>query len=120
MTFYTERSDGVITVAPKNEGDQSALVVICHGLGDTSEGFADVAEVSCRAYGNTPKVHGFFKDFISHSHTSCTTIVVAFALLASRHSNAVCQIYSADCTHSTRHHEHGHGYAFMVRHYRTG
>mmetsp|Transcript_17870 Transcript_17870/g.32353 ORF Transcript_17870/g.32353 Transcript_17870/m.32353 type:complete len:324 (-) Transcript_17870:214-1185(-) len=40
----TQTGDGLITVAPKNEGDQSALVVICHGLGDTAEGFADVAE----------------------------------------------------------------------------
>mmetsp|Transcript_3485 Transcript_3485/g.9924 ORF Transcript_3485/g.9924 Transcript_3485/m.9924 type:complete len:333 (+) Transcript_3485:58-1056(+) len=40
-----ERSgDGTITVGPANEADQSALVVICHGLGDSSEGFADVAE----------------------------------------------------------------------------
>jgi hypothetical protein len=38
-------SDGTVTVSPKNESDQSALVVFCHGLGDTSEGFADVAEV---------------------------------------------------------------------------
>lgn len=45
-TFTTERTgDGLITVSPKNEGDQSALVVITHGLGDTAEGFADVAEV---------------------------------------------------------------------------
>ncbi len=45
-TFVTERTgDGTITVSPKNEGDQSALVVIAHGLGDTAEGFADVAEV---------------------------------------------------------------------------
>lgn len=37
-----ERSgDGTITVSPANEADQSALVVICHGLGDSSEGFAD-------------------------------------------------------------------------------
>jgi alpha-beta hydrolase superfamily lysophospholipase len=46
MQMNTERSvDGTIIVTPQNEGDQSALVVICHGLGDTSEGFADVAEV---------------------------------------------------------------------------
>mmetsp|Transcript_22285 Transcript_22285/g.66039 ORF Transcript_22285/g.66039 Transcript_22285/m.66039 type:complete len:287 (-) Transcript_22285:1133-1993(-) len=45
MTYSTNRSgDGTITVAPRNEADQSALVVICHGLGDTSEGFSDVAE----------------------------------------------------------------------------
>jgi len=42
----TERSgDGIITVSPTNEADQSALVVISHGLGDTAEGFADVAEM---------------------------------------------------------------------------
>lgn len=46
MSFTTERNGGTITVSPKNEGDQSALVVISHGLGDTAEGFADVAEVS--------------------------------------------------------------------------
>lgn len=45
MSFITERSDGTITVTPKNEADQSALVVITHGLGDSAEGFADVAEV---------------------------------------------------------------------------
>jgi hypothetical protein len=45
-TFTTERTgDGRITVSPSNEGDQSALIVISHGLGDTAEGFADVAEV---------------------------------------------------------------------------
>ena len=46
----TERSgDGTITVSPSNEADQSALVVICHGLGDTAEGFVDVAEHLARS-----------------------------------------------------------------------
>lgn len=45
--FITERDGkGTITVSPKNEADQSGLVVICHGLGDSAEGFSDVAEVS--------------------------------------------------------------------------
>jgi len=44
-THSTERSDGTITVSPRNEAAQSALVVICHGLGDSAEGFADVAEM---------------------------------------------------------------------------
>ena len=50
MTTPTiERSgDGTLTVSPANESDQSALVVICHGLGDSSEGFAD-GELSYRA-----------------------------------------------------------------------
>ena len=47
MNFITERDGkGTITMTPKNEADQSALLVICHGLGDTSDGFDDVAEVS--------------------------------------------------------------------------
>jgi hypothetical protein len=47
-THTTERDSGTITVSPKNEASQSGLVVICHGLGDSAEGFADVAEVSRR------------------------------------------------------------------------
>jgi len=44
-TYTTERSgSGTITVAPRNEASQSGLVVICHGLGDSAEGFVDVAE----------------------------------------------------------------------------
>lgn len=46
MSFNVVRQDGTITVSPKNEAEQSALVVITHGLGDSAEGFADVAEVS--------------------------------------------------------------------------
>lgn len=47
MSFTTQRDgQGTITVSPRNEGDQSGLVVICHGLGDSAEGFVDVAEVS--------------------------------------------------------------------------
>jgi hypothetical protein len=49
-SFLTRRTEGTITVAPKIEGDQSALVVIAHGLGDTAEGFADVAEVRVYIY----------------------------------------------------------------------
>jgi hypothetical protein len=38
-THVTERDgSGTITVSPKNEADQSGLVVIAHGLGDTAEG----------------------------------------------------------------------------------
>lgn len=45
MNFITERDGkGTITMTPKNEAEQSALLVICHGLGDTSDGFDDVAE----------------------------------------------------------------------------
>lgn len=47
MNFITERDGaGTITMTPKNEAEQSALLVICHGLGDTADGFDDVAEVS--------------------------------------------------------------------------
>ena len=44
-THFIERDgSGTITVSPRNETEQSGLLVISHGLGDTSEGFADVAE----------------------------------------------------------------------------
>jgi hypothetical protein len=42
----TIRDKGTITVSPKNDADQSALIVISHGLGDSAEGFVDVAEVN--------------------------------------------------------------------------
>ena len=43
MTHTTLRNS-IITVTPQNESDQSASVIICHGLGDSAEGFVDVAE----------------------------------------------------------------------------
>eukprot|EP00579_Thalassiosira_antarctica_P006336 CAMPEP_0201881206 /NCGR_PEP_ID=MMETSP0902-20130614/11576_1 /ASSEMBLY_ACC=CAM_ASM_000551 /TAXON_ID=420261 /ORGANISM="Thalassiosira antarctica, Strain CCMP982" /LENGTH=285 /DNA_ID=CAMNT_0048409353 /DNA_START=6 /DNA_END=863 /DNA_ORIENTATION=- len=44
MTHTTTRqSDGTILLTPRNESHQSATILICHGLGDTSEGFSDVA-----------------------------------------------------------------------------
>lgn len=44
-THVTERDGaGTITVSPRNEAKQSGLVLISHGLGDTAEGFSDVAE----------------------------------------------------------------------------
>ncbi len=53
--FVTSRENGVITVSPKNEAEQSGLVVISHGLGDTAEGFVDVAEVRKRKGGFSKK-----------------------------------------------------------------
>ena len=50
-THVTERDgSGTITVSPRNEAEQSGLVVISHGLGDTAEGFADVAEQFASQY----------------------------------------------------------------------
>mmetsp|Transcript_13449 Transcript_13449/g.28428 ORF Transcript_13449/g.28428 Transcript_13449/m.28428 type:complete len:310 (+) Transcript_13449:32-961(+) len=45
MTFTKEQDHmGVISITPKNEVDQSCTIVIIHGLGDSAEGFEDVAE----------------------------------------------------------------------------
>jgi lysophospholipase-2 len=45
MTSTTTRQgDGTIIVSPTNESLQSGTIIICHGLGDTAEGFVDVAE----------------------------------------------------------------------------
>lgn len=41
-----DRKDGTIVVSPNDERMQSATVIICHGLGDTAEGWSDVAEVN--------------------------------------------------------------------------
>lgn len=50
-THITERDgSGTITVSPRNEAKQSGLVVISHGLGDSAEGFADVAEQFAAQY----------------------------------------------------------------------
>ncbi|KAL7549483.1 hypothetical protein ACHAWF_012750 [Thalassiosira exigua] len=44
-THATLRSgDGTVTIAPRSESSQSATIILCHGLGDTAEGFVDVAE----------------------------------------------------------------------------
>jgi hypothetical protein len=57
MSFVTERDgSGTITVSPRNEADQSGLVVISHGLGDTAEGFVDVAEVSKKDVSSTVRI----------------------------------------------------------------
>ena len=43
MSFLTERSENsVITVSTRNEAQQSGLVVLCHGLGDSAKGFVDI------------------------------------------------------------------------------
>jgi hypothetical protein len=59
--MHIERSDGTVTVSPQNEAQQSALVVIAHGLGDTAEGFADVAEV-CKGKEKDRHEEPFTKD----------------------------------------------------------
>ena len=105
-THSTERSNGTITVAPRNEAAQSALVVICHGLGDSAEGFADVAEV-CFLKLWLLYVVGFL--------TSSYSIITD----ASR-ENAICQVHLANGTHATSHNEHGNAHAFLVRYCRFG
>lgn len=48
MSHKTIRTqDGLITVSPRDESKMSGLMVIAHGLGDSAEGFAPVAEQMC-------------------------------------------------------------------------
>lgn len=44
FTTCRSSSDGLISVIPNNQTELSGLVIICHGLGDTAEGFVDLAE----------------------------------------------------------------------------
>jgi lysophospholipase-2 len=43
--FSVTRTGTTITLSPTNPAQQSGLLVISHGLGDTAEGFADVAQM---------------------------------------------------------------------------
>ena len=90
MSFITERTgNGIITVSPKNEGDQSALVVISHGLGDSAEGFADVAEVRPVRILHATVIVQFAKTSPSRTVDACKR-------------DAIRQIYSPNRTHTTR------------------
>lgn len=39
----TRTDDGTVCLTPRDESTQSATVILCHGLGDTSDGWIDVA-----------------------------------------------------------------------------
>lgn len=80
MNFITERDGkGTITMTPKNEAEQSALLVICHGLGDTSDGFDDVAEVRRIAVVVVDDDVWLLR--VNSSHTSSTTLLLTTTLL---------------------------------------
>merc|ERR1712083_861431 len=44
FTTFRRANENIISITPNNQNEQSGLVIICHGLGDTAEGFVDVAE----------------------------------------------------------------------------
>lgn len=131
----TLRNGGTITVSPKNEGDQSAMVVISHGLGDTAEGLADVAEVRgvwCAASmlhrRGVVDESGLKERLIDRSvvlYVALDVFQPKYCLFCtfpavSGQGNAVRQIRAPDRSDPTRDHEHGHGNALVVRHYRSG
>ena len=42
----TSRSgDGTIVIQPQDKGQHTASVILCHGLGDTADGWAEPAQV---------------------------------------------------------------------------
>ena len=117
MTFTTERSGGTITVSPKNEADQSGLVVICHGLGDTADGFSDVAEVSDVRSRRSGMINGCILLY------DCATTSLQITKYSSRTSlvsteicarNASFEVHLADGTDAGRHYEYGDGHAILV------
>ncbi len=100
-THVIERDgSGTVTVSPRNEGSQSALMVICHGLGDSAEGFADVAEVSSKDSCNA---------LLRSTHFGMMLSVLATSI-----ADASCQVHSTHCTYATRDYEYGHAHAFLV------
>ena len=115
MPFTTTRDgDGTITVAPKNEADQSATIVICHGLGDSAQGFEDVAEVcplSC-----VPSRIDIGHTFIPLFGRLMFSKIFPLHKTSSAHGfeTALRQIYSSHSPHPKSHYEHGHGHALLV------
>jgi hypothetical protein len=101
-TFITERNDGTITVSPKNEASQSGLVVISHGLGDTAEGFSDVAEV-CSS---------MMLCVILAAMTCYSITFPSFTVFGKR--IALFKIHFTDRSDTSRHDEYGHAHAFLV------
>jgi lysophospholipase-2 len=80
MSFHTERDGtGTIRVSPRREEDQSGLVIISHGLGDSAEGFADVAEV--RDSDETWHLKAISCD----GFTRLTVVIVSSLLIISNH-----------------------------------
>ena len=114
--FITERDgSGTITISPKQEADQSALVVICHGLGDTAEGFSDVAEV--RALFEKKTVAYIFCSIGRHSNALCSVSLLFFFLLlfvAFGTTNALHEIYFTNGSNATGNHEYGDANAVLV------
>lgn len=101
-----DNSNGVIIVAPKNEKAQTGLVVICHGLGDTAEGFVDVAEVCT--------VQTQLNDNVYSSYVSTTFGHVNYIYVGSRIQITSYQVHSTHSSNATGNDEHGHVDAFMV------
>ena len=118
-THTTERDgSGTVTVSPRNEASQSALMVICHGLGDSAEGFADVAEVSER------ERQGVMLLVLSpHCFRREDSIFLLFPVSLSAATcvaNAIRQIYSTNGSNKAGDDEYGYAYAFLVRYQRFG
>jgi lysophospholipase-2 len=81
MSFHTERDGtGTIRVSPRREEDQSGLVIISHGLGDSAEGFADVAEVRDSVMGQVNR-----KAISCDGFTRLTVVIVSSLLIISIH-----------------------------------
>ena len=113
MNFITERDAyGTITMTPKNEAEQSALLVICHGLGDTADGFDDVAEVRRVVW------FDFKEIFIINVSLFCVFTTTTIKALGSQ--IALHEDYFANCSYPTSNHEHGNGHAILVRYQGIG
>jgi hypothetical protein len=98
--------DGTIVVMPKSMPHNS-LVIISHGLGDTAEGFVDVAEVCVF-------------QFVILSWFALSPVCTRFSAIPALYStNANNQVCSADCPYTPRDLEHGNVHARLVRYCRT-
>lgn len=105
MSVTTRDSSGTIIVAPRNEAAQSGLVVISHGLGDTAEGFVDVAEVT---------VNYMYIYIYCCCGTDAYILTSTFLFSVFSKGTAACQVYSPHSSHTASHNEYGDAHAFLV------
>ena len=95
--------DGTIVISP-DKSAHSASVILCHGLGDTAEGWAEPAQVwlFCSVY------------FILCVQIRWWTVLTSLNITVFCQPITTCQIHSPYCSSSTCHIKHGNGNAFVV------
>ena len=107
----TKQNDGTIIIEP-NDGRHSASVILCHGLGDTADGWAQPAQVSIMIYVIMSLYYLCIHINIIHHHVSNHSSTISIVL---GKSDAICKVHPAHSSNTTSYIKYGNGYAILVR-----